>query len=192
MLRIGVLALQGSVIEHMKMLSAFDDIEALEVRTRENLKNIDGIILPGGESTAIGKLLKDFDLFNHLKSRIEGGMPVWGSCAGMILLAKEIVDEEPHLGVMDIKVRRNAYGTQIDSFTERALIPKISMEPVKLVFIRAPWIESVKNNVDVLCDIRGHIVAARQRNMFVTSFHPELTDDLSVHGYFISMASGSI
>jgi len=187
MARIGVLALQGSVIEHMKMLHLLHDVEAIEVKTKDDFQKIDGIILPGGESTTIGKLLRDFDLFDLLKSRIENGMPVWGTCAGMILLAKEIVDDEPHLAVMDIKVRRNAYGRQIDSFSRKAVIPQISIEPIDLIFIRAPWIEEAKDNVDVLCMVDGHIVAARQNNMLVTSFHPELTNNLTPHRYFVSM-----
>jgi len=186
---IGVLALQGSVIEHINMLKAFNDVEVLQVKSKADIEKIDGIILPGGESTTIGKLLKAFNLFNVLKSRIEKGLPVWGTCAGLILLAKEVVNEEPHLALMDIKVRRNAFGRQTDSFSVKKIMPAISNEPIELVFIRAPWIEEVKGNVQILCKVEEHIVAARQGNMLVTSFHPELTNDLSVHRYFLDMVN---
>lgn len=184
---VGVLSLQGSVIEHLQKLYSIEGVLPVAVKTKEDLQKIDGIILPGGESTTISKLLREFDLFEPLKSRIEQGLPVWGTCAGMILLAKELVDEEPHLAVMDIKVLRNAYGRQIDSFGKKASIKQISAEPLELVFIRAPWIEEVQGSVDVLCRLDGHIIAARQEHMLVTSFHPELTDDLSVHRYFLEM-----
>lgn len=190
-LRIGVLALQGSVTEHLKMLEFFPDVESVEVKSKADLQAIDGIILPGGESTAIGKLLRYFDLFDLLKSRIENGLPVWGTCAGMILLAKEIADETPHLCVMDIKVRRNAYGRQINSFSRKTILQEISKKPIDLVFIRAPWIEEVKGNVEILGILDGHIIAARQNNMLVTSFHPELSDDLTVHRYFLSIINGA-
>lgn len=187
MVRIGVLALQGSVVEHMNMLKAFDDVEATTVKTKEDLKGIDGIILPGGESTAISKLLWEFDLFDLLKKRLEDGLPAFGTCAGMILLAKKIKKEEPHLAVMDIKVKRNAYGRQIESFNKRAVIPEIGEKQIELVFIRAPWIEKVYGKAKALCTVDNHIVAARQGNMLVTSFHSELTNDLSVHKYFLSI-----
>ena len=189
MIRIGVLALQGSVIEHIIMLDSLNDVEAVRVKTKRDLQLIDGIILTGGESTAIGKLLRDFDLFDALKSRIENGLPVWGTCAGMILLAKEISGEAPHLAVMNIKVRRNAYGRQIDSFGSSVVIPEISTKPIELVFICAPWIEEAKGSVEILGILDGHIIAARQKNMLVTSFHPELTNDMSVHKYFLSMVN---
>jgi 5'-phosphate synthase pdxT subunit len=169
------------------MLRAIDSVETVEVKSSIDLIGIDGIILPGGESTVMGKLMKDFGMFDALKSRIEDGMPVWGTCAGIILLAKDIVDEVPHLSVMEIKVRRNAFGRQIDSFRRNAVIPAISIEPIELVFIRAPWIEEAGDHVDTLLSFDGHIVAARQDNLLATSFHPELTKNLSVHKYFIDM-----
>lgn len=184
---VGVLSLQGSVEEHMHMLSSIDGIIPREVKTLEALNEVDGLILPGGESTTISKLLRIFGLLEPLKERILHGMPVWGTCAGMILLAKQIEGEQPHLGVMDITVRRNAYGTQLDSFTTNAVIPEISKEEIPLVFIRAPWVEAAGENVNVLCKVQNHIVAARQGNMLVTSFHPELTEDLAVHRYFVGM-----
>lgn len=187
MTRIGVLALQGSVAEHIGILGRLPGVVAMAVKTHEEINSIDGIILPGGESTTIGKLLRDFGLFDPLKRRIESGMPVWGTCAGMILLAKEIVGEPPHLAMMDIRVRRNAYGRQIDSFCSRAIIPALSEAPISLVFIRAPWIEEAESNVNILCRLDGNIVAARQDNMLATSFHPELTGDPTVHRYFLKM-----
>ncbi len=187
MIRAGVLALQGSVIEHMNMLERLDNVEPIAVKTKDELELVQGIILPGGESTTISKLLKEFDLFGLFKRKIAQGLPVWGTCAGMILLAKEIAGEEPHFCTMDIKVRRNAYGRQIDSFGREAVIPAISDQPIQLVFIRAPWIEDTWGTVNVLSVLDGHIIAARQDNMLVTSFHPELTQNISVHEYFVSM-----
>ncbi len=187
MKKIGVLSYQGSVEEHMKSLGRLDGVEALEVKTLAALETVDALILPGGESTTIAKLLNIFCLAEPIKERIKNGMPVWGTCAGLILLAKSIVGEKAHLALMDITVRRNAYGRQLDSFRSDALIPAVSEKPVPLVFIRAPWIESVGNGVEVLCELNSHIVAARQDNMLVTSFHPELTDDLSFHKYFADM-----
>ncbi len=189
---IGILALQGSVIEHRSRLEQIAGVTVVEVKKTEEIDRVDGIILPGGESTTIGKLLREFGLFAPLKARIEAGMPVWGTCAGLILLAKEIVNEPaPHLAVMDIAVRRNAYGSQLDSFATRAAIPEVAKEEIPLVFIRAPWIERVGQDVTVLCRVDGQIVAARQGNMLATSFHPELTADLSFHGYFVNMVQES-
>lgn len=187
MITIGVLALQGSVVEHINLLKKIDGVSILEVKTKKDLDVVDGIILPGGESTTIAKLLHDFKLFEPLKERIERGLPVWGTCAGMILLAKNIVGESPHLATMDIVVKRNAYGAQLDSFQNKVIIPEISIDPIELVFIRAPWIEKADRNVRILCIINSHIVAARQDNMLVTSFHPELTDDITVHEYFANI-----
>lgn len=187
-LTIGVLSFQGSVEEHLACLQRLPGVRAIPVKTLPALQQADSLILPGGESTTISKLLDIFDLAAPLRERIVNGMPVWGTCAGMILLAKEIVGEPAHLGVMDITVRRNAYGSQLDSFSQSAVIPQISPEPVPLTFIRAPWIESVNSpDIQVLCELNGHIVAARQRNMFVTSYHPEVTDDLRTHEYFYRM-----
>ena len=184
--RIGVLSLQGSVIEHMRSLQRLEDVTPVEVKTLDALNSVDALILPGGESTTISKLLNMFGLMEPIRKRIEDGMPVWGTCAGMILLARDIVGESSHLNVMDISVMRNAYGRQADSFTTYVVIPQMGSDPIPLVFVRAPWVQSVGEGVEVLCELDGHIVAARQRNMLVTSFHPELTDDLSVHRYFVN------
>lgn len=185
---VGVLALQGSVAEHVAMLERLNDVRPLEVKTVEALNRADGIILPGGESTTIGKLLHDFGLFEPLKSRIADGLPVWGTCAGLILLAKKILDQDfVHLGTMDITVRRNAYGGQLDSFSAETVIDEISEQPLPIVFIRAPWIESVGNSVQVLSEYNGRIIAARQNKMLVTSFHPELTGNPAFHEYFAGL-----
>lgn len=183
---IAVLALQGAFIEHEKMLSKLG-IDYFEIRKKSDLKrHMDGIILPGGESTAIGKLLKDLDIYDELKEKIQNGLPAFGTCAGMILLAKTISnDDKTHLAVMDIEVRRNAYGRQLGSFITTSTFANI--EKVPMVFIRAPYIEKVGKDVEIISKVDGNIVAARQNNMLVTSYHPELTDDESVHKYFIKM-----
>ena len=187
-LKIGVLSLQGSVIEHLGAVRRAGG-EAVEVNAPPLLDAVDGLILPGGESTTLGKLLRFFGLHEPLKEKLAGGFPCFGTCAGLILLAKEIVGEAPHLGVMDITVRRNAYGRQIDSFAVRERIPAFSDAPLDLTFIRAPWIERVYGEAKVLKELNGKIVAARQGNMLVTSFHPELTKEAAVHAYFLRMVA---
>lgn len=172
----------------MAALAALHDVRALEVRSSGALAALDGLILPGGESTTIARLMRLFGVLEPLRARIREGMPVWGTCAGMILLAREIEGEQAHLGVMDIAVRRNAYGRQIDSFAQKAMILAFSAQPVPLVFIRAPWIERAGADVHILCTVDGHIVAAEERNMLATSFHPELTEERSVHAYFADKA----
>lgn len=189
-MRIGVLALQGAFIEHEQILSRLG-AESFEIRQLGDFAGkIDGLILPGGESTVMGKLLNELSLFEPVKNAVSGGLPVLGTCAGLILLAKEINGESPHLATMDICVRRNAYGRQIDSFESEAVIPEFSDKPLELVFIRAPWIEKVYGGAKSLCELNGHIVAAREDNQLVTSFHPELTSSVSVHEYFLSMIKG--
>lgn len=184
-MKIAVLALQGGVEEHINHLKSLG-CEAVEVRRVEELDGLNGLILPGGESTTIGKLLKKTGIFDKLREKIINGFPVWGTCAGMILLAKNIEnDEARHLQTMDITVRRNAYGSQIDSFIVEQNIEEVSTEPIPLVFIRAPYITEVESNVEVICKVNDNIVAARQDNMLVTSFHPELTKNLEMHRYFI-------
>ena len=184
-MNIGVLALQGGVIEHLKQIEALGH-KGIEVKVAEDFEKIDAIILPGGESTTIGKLLRITGLMECLREKIQGGMPVWGTCAGMILLAKEI-ENQPfnYLGVMDIKVRRNAFGTQIDSFKTKKVIKSVSHKEIELVFIRAPYVLEAGTDVDILCEVNGNIVAARQGNVLATSFHPELTNDLSFMRFFI-------
>lgn len=186
-MKIGILGFQGAIAEHQQHIEKLGH-EALNVRYAWQLNELDGLILPGGESTTIGKLLERTGMMEPLRQKIQKGLPVWGTCAGMILLAKELEnDPVRHLAVMDICVKRNAYGTQIDSFDRSVKIPEISEEIVPLVFIRAPYVTRVGEGVNVLCRIDGHIVAAREENMLVTSFHPELTDNTVFHSYFIGM-----
>jgi pyridoxal 5'-phosphate synthase pdxT subunit len=188
MLNIGVLALQGSVREHIFALSKLKGVQAIEVNDHETLNSVEGLIIPGGESTTMGKLLRDFNLFEPLKNKIHEGMPTWGTCAGLILLAKNIVgDSTVHLGLLDASVKRNAYGSQRDSFITEKTIQEVSETPQKLVFIRAPWIQEVSNKVKILATHEDKMIAVKQNNILATSFHPELTDDLSFHSYFYGM-----
>lgn len=186
-MKIGILGFQGAIAEHQQHIKKLGE-EAVIVRYPAQLEEIDGIILPGGESTTMGKLLNRTEMMEPLRAKIQEGLPVWGTCAGMILLAKELEnDPVRHLAVMDITVRRNAYGTQIDSFDVEAEIPGISEEKIPLVFIRAPYITRRGGQVQVICQVDGHMVAARENNMLVTSFHPELTENTAFHRYFAGM-----
>ena len=183
---IAVLAVQGSFFEHEQILEKLG-VEYFEIRQKADLdKHFDGLILPGGESTTMGKLLKELDIFDTLQKKIADGLPVYGTCAGMILLANNLSnDKNVYFGTMDITVKRNAYGRQLGSFETVSDVRGIGEVP--MVFIRAPYIESVGEGVDVLATVNGNIVAARQGNQLATSFHPELTDDTSVHQYFLNM-----
>ena len=185
-MRIAVLALQGAFIEHEKMLSSLG-AETFELRQKPDLdKPFDGLIIPGGESTVQGKLLRELDMFDEIKRRIDEGLPVFGTCAGLLLLAKRIEnDERTHLATMDITAVRNAYGRQLGSFHTEAEFSGLGVIP--MTFIRAPYISSVGNSAEELARVDGKIVAARQDNMLVTAFHPELNDDTSVHRYFLDM-----
>jgi len=190
-MKIGVLALQGAFAEHIKMLEKLG-IESFEIRKKFDLSNavnnndVDGLIIPGGESTVIGKLLYDLDLFDDIKKLVLKGLPVFGTCAGLILLAKEIEnDNRTYLGAMDIKVRRNAYGRQLGSFFTESEFKGLGVIP--MTFIRAPYISSVGKKVEILSEVDGNIVAAKENNILVTSYHPELNDDLKVHEFFIEM-----
>ena len=185
MKRIGVLALQGAFIEHINVLNKLG-AETFEIRQKSDLANvpIDGLVLPGGESTVMGKLLRELDLMDDVRKMILDGLPVFGTCAGLILLAKSISNEEDsYLGTMNIVARRNAYGRQLGSFKTESDFKGIGK--VEMTFIRAPFIESAGEGVDVLAVVDGKIVAARQDNMLAIAFHPELTSDLSVHKYFL-------
>ena len=185
MKKIGILGFQGAIIEHERQIKAIGH-EPVIVKYPEQLEEIDGIILPGGESTTMGKILNRTGLMEPLRGKIQSGLPVWGTCAGMILLAKELVNDSVTHLVMDIAVRRNAYGSQIDSFATKKVIPAVDSKEIELVFIRAPYITSVKDGVKILCELDGHIVAAEEKNMLVTSFHPELTDNTAFLKYFVS------
>lgn len=185
-MKIGILALQGTFLEHKNILD-YLKIDNCLVKTKEQLEDIDGIILPGGESTAMGKLLRDFNILGPLKEKIKSGLPVFGTCSGMILLAEKLSNSETvHLGVMGIEVKRNAYGRQLGSFEIEEDFKGINKK-VKMVFIRAPYVENIKEGVEILATVNGNITAVRERNMLAVSFHPELTNDTSVHEYFLDI-----
>ena len=195
-MRIGVLALQGAFIEHEKILKKIG-VETFEIRKKSDLNNaisdnrINGLIIPGGESTTIGKLLHDLNLFDDIKKLISDGLPTFGTCAGLILLAKKIEnDDRVHLSLMDIKVKRNAYGRQLGSFFTENEFKHVGKVP--MTFIRAPYITEVGENVEILSKVNGNIVAAKENNILVTSYHPELNDDLRVHKFFIDMCKKAI
>lgn len=189
-MQIGVLALQGAFLEHRRMLSRLG-VQSFEIRQKKDIeKPFDGLIIPGGESTVQGKLLRELELFEPLKEKIEGGLPVFGTCAGLLLLSKEIKnDTRKHFAVMDIVAVRNAYGRQLGSFFAEGDFKGIGKIP--MTFIRAPYIESVSGSGEALAVIDGKIVAARENNILVTAFHPELNEDLSVHKYFIDLVQSA-
>lgn len=186
---IGILGMQGAIAEHQEILLQIPHTKTRIVKTAKDLDCIDGLVLPGGESTAIGKLLDYFSLKEILQQKIISGLPVFGTCAGLILLAKNIENQtNTHLATMDITVKRNGYGSQLDSFSTNLLIPTIDKNmPIPLVFIRAPYITKTGNDVQILATLDNKIIAARQKNMLVSSFHPELTYDLRFHQYFLSI-----
>lgn len=191
-MKIGVLALQGAFREHIYALEALD-VGAVAVRLPAQLDDLAGLIIPGGESTAISKLMVSYGFYEPIARRHAEGMALWGTCAGAILIAKDVIDgiaEQRSLGLMDVVVRRNAYGRQIDSFEAELDFAHIG-ETFCGVFIRAPWIESVADGVEVLAKHDGHIVAARQDRLLATTFHPELTGDPRVARYFAEHVVGS-
>ena len=184
---VGVLALQGAFREHVAAVSRLG-VAAREVRQLKDMDGIDAMIIPGGESTTMGKLLNEWHMLEPLRERIMQGMPVYGSCAGLILLCRAIENsDQPRLGVLDATVRRNAFGRQVDSFETELSIPEIGPDPVPAVFIRAPVLVSVGPEVRVLAEVKGQAVAVRQNNILATSFHPELTPDTRLHSYFLNM-----
>jgi 5'-phosphate synthase pdxT subunit len=185
---IGVFALQGDVREHLATLTALG-ADAFAVRRPEELARCDGLVLPGGESTTMAKLAHTFELLEPLRERVGSGMPTFGTCAGMILLADRIVDGavgQETIGGIDMTVRRNAFGRQVDSF-EADLDLKGLDQPVHAVFIRAPWVEEVGSDVEVLAEAEGHPVAVRQGHLMATSFHPEVADDGRIHRLFLDL-----
>ncbi|GAB3206565.1 pyridoxal 5'-phosphate synthase glutaminase subunit PdxT [Nocardia tengchongensis] len=192
---IGVLALQGDVREHLHALEACG-AQAVPVRRESELAAVDGLVIPGGESTTISKLLEVFELLEPLRQRLRDGLPAYGSCAGMILLASEVLDTRPDMQALhgiDMTVRRNAFGRQVDSFETDLDFAGITDGPVRAVFIRAPWVERAGDGVEVLARVpsgpaAGQIVAVRQGNVIATSFHPEVTGDLRVHKLFVDTA----
>lgn len=194
---IGVLALQGAVREHVAMLERAG-ARATAVRREAELSEVDGLVLPGGESTTMSRLLETFELLEPVRARIAAGLPAFGSCAGMILLARTVVDGRPdqqQLGGLDVVVRRNAFGRQVDSFESELDFAGVAGGPVHAVFIRAPWVEKAGDGVDVLATVAGapgadgdaRIVAVRQGAVLATAFHPELTGDERVHRLFVDM-----
>ncbi|ETI70002.1 pyridoxal 5'-phosphate synthase glutaminase subunit PdxT [Neobacillus vireti] len=186
MIRIGVLALQGAVREHMRSLEACG-VEAVAIKRKEELNEVDGLILPGGESTAMRRLIDKYDFMETLKDFARVGKPMFGTCAGLILLAKELEGHsEPHIGVMDIKVERNSFGRQVDSF-EADLAIKDVADSFPAVFIRAPHIVEAGENVEILSKHNDRIVAAREGQFLGCSFHPELTDNHRLTAYFVDM-----
>ena len=190
-MRVGVFALQGDVREHLHALASLS-VEAIEVRSEQQLASVDGLIFPGGESTTISKLIDIFELRTPLRAAIDKGLPVYGTCAGMIMLANEVLDAasgQQSFGAMDISVRRNAFGSQLDSFEAEL---EFAGSAVKAAFIRAPIVERVGDGVEVLSKLpSGAVVAVREGSLLATSFHPELTGDTRVHEYFLGMISES-
>ncbi|SEG63085.1 pyridoxal 5'-phosphate synthase glutaminase subunit PdxT [Paenibacillus sp. UNC499MF] len=185
-MKVGVLALQGAVAEHIRLIEAVGG-EGVVVKRAEQLAELDGLIIPGGESTTIGRLMRRYGFIEAIQDFSNQGKAVFGTCAGLIVIADKIAgQEEAHLGLMDMTVQRNAFGRQRESF-ETDLPVKGIDKPVRAVFIRAPLIEHVGNGVDVLSEYNGQIVAARQGHLLAASFHPELTDDSSMHAYFLDM-----
>jgi len=185
--KIGVLALQGDVREHARALDALG-ADVVEVRTLGDLSAVDALVLPGGESTTISMLLESSGLFEPVWQRLRDGMPAFGTCAGMILLAADVLDGRPDqrfFGVVDIRVRRNAFGRQVDSFEAGLDVAGVDGGPVDAVFIRAPFVESAGDGVDVLAAVDGHPVLVRQGPVLAAAFHPELSDDLRVHQLFL-------
>ena len=189
-MRIGVLALQGAFVEHMAMLRRLG-VEAVPVRLPEGLEGLDGVVIPGGESTTIGKLTVTYGLLEPLRRTIETGTPVYGTCAGMILLARDIgTAAQPILGAMDIVVKRNAFGRQLDSFEQEIAVPELGAEPFHAIFIRAPAIERVGPRARALARLDdGTIVAAQQGHLLATAFHPELSHDTRMHEHFVALCA---
>jgi 5'-phosphate synthase pdxT subunit len=191
-LSVGVLALQGDVIEHVAALERAG-ARAVEVKTQAQLDGVDGLVIPGGESTTVMKLLERFGLAEPIASRVRAGMPLWGTCMGMIVAAREVADlAQPTLGLIDITVRRNAFGRQNDSAEVDLAVPVLGRRTFPAVFIRAPWVERAGPNVEVLATRDGHGVMVREGNVLGTSFHPELTGDDRVHRYFFEMVAAAV
>lgn len=196
--RIGVLALQGDVAEHQRILTGLG-ADAPRVRSTHDLSGVDGLVIPGGESTAIARLAVGLDMLEPLRKAVESGLPTYGSCAGMILLAEHLAggdESQPRIGGLDVTVRRNAFGRQVDSFETDLDVPALGPEPMRAVFIRAPWVDRVGDDVTVLArvdrpGVGATIVAVRQGTLLATSFHPELTGDTRMHEYFVRLVKAA-
>jgi 5'-phosphate synthase pdxT subunit len=189
-MKVGVLALQGTFIEHIEILRQLS-VEALPIRLPHELNTLDGLIIPGGESTTMMRLMESFGLIQPIREMAREGLAIWGTCAGMVLLAKSVSNHEMEtLGLMDMKIRRNAFGSQIDSFEIDLEIPAVGEEPFHAVFIRAPVIKEAKPGVKILSRLPdGTIIAAKQNRLLACAFHPEFTNDLRFHNYFLNMVS---
>ena len=188
---IGVLGLQGDFEAHLGTLRKLPEVQGRLVRSADELAEVDGLIIPGGESTTIGKLMDRQALLEPIRERAAAGMPVYGTCAGLILMAKDIAGSDQHrLGLMDVTVERNAFGRQVDSFEADISTPAMGDTPVRGVFIRAPFVSRVGTGVETLAEFEGKIVAVRQGSLLGTAFHPELTDDCRVHAYFVDVVKG--
>lgn len=188
---VGVLALQGDVVEHVAALER-SGARAIAVKTKADLANVDGLIIPGGESTTVMKLLDRFALAEPIKARVRGGMPLWGTCMGMIVAAHDVAGmEQPTLDLIDITVRRNAFGRQNESAEIELAIPALGSQPFPAIFIRAPWIERMGPTVELLAERDGHGVMVRSGNVLGTSFHPELGSDDRVHAFFLKIVEES-
>ena len=187
-MRIGVLAAQGAFAEHIAALRQLK-VEALPVRLPSELNDLNGLIIPGGESTSISKLMLDYNLVSEIRNLADSGLPIFGTCAGMILISKSVSDSDVEpLGLMDITVKRNAFGRQKDSFETQLTIPALGEKPFPCVFIRAPIIGQANGKAEILASLdNGTGIAARQGKLLVTAFHPELTDDLRLHKYFLDI-----
>src|SRR3989339_1726041 len=189
-MKVGILALQGDFREHAKVLHKIG-VETVLIKLPEHLRSIDRLIIPGGESTTIGKLLSIYNLIKPIRKRVKEGMPIWGTCAGAILMAKHVSNGLPNqnsLNLMNITAKRNAFGSQLDSFETNLNIKQIGEAPLHVIFIRAPILESPGNNVEILSMLDNkYIVAVRQNKMIATCFHPELTNDTRFHKYFVSL-----
>lgn len=192
-IHIGVLALQGDFEKHLEMCALVEGVEARTVKTVADIEACDGLIIPGGESTTVGKLMERYGIDEAIRKRVGQGMAVFGTCMGMIMLASEIEgSSQQRLGLIDMTVRRNAFGRQVDSFETDLAVPAIGAKPVRAVFIRAPFITAVRGDAEILATLEtGEIVMVRQGNLLAAAFHPELTGDTRVHEYFAKMAATS-
>ena len=193
MKRIGVLALQGGFAEHIASLRGLG-AEAVAVRMPAQLDGLNGLVIPGGESTTICKLMREYQLDERVRRLIAEGLPVFGTCAGMVVLAQGVAGAEPEpLAAMQIRVKRNGFGRQLDSFETDLEVPVLGLPPFRAVFIRAPWVDALGENVEALATLRdGTPVAVREKNLVATSFHPELTADLRFHDFFLSIVNGKL
>ncbi|MFW5749988.1 MAG: pyridoxal 5'-phosphate synthase glutaminase subunit PdxT [Halanaerobium sp.] len=194
-IKVGVLALQGGVAEHLNHLNQIENIKGIPVKKPEQLKNCSGLIIPGGESTTMRKLIKKYDFTEAIQDFHHQGNFIWGTCAGLILLAVEVEEESKNdqlLKLLDVKVKRNAFGSQLNSFIEKAVIPEISAEPLELVFIRAPIITDIGKNIEILYQQQNQIAAVESSNVLGTTFHPELTESSAFHQYFVNKIRNNV